>query len=206
MVGRHDLHAVEIPLLLEELAEVDVAGDAPELVRSPLPRVVGLDDILRHVATSADAGEFPSPIWIAERLAHAVTQPGLVPVDVVRGVLDGIADCRDLHVRNGNPPQQLADCLGAAPDERHRDLVAGSDVAGTAEHVPRHDGERCYSGSGRGQELATIDVVSGCPGGLLSPEEVYGLRGVPGGFPRRKWYAASSRFAASDAAASPSRP
>src|SRR5215207_3954362 len=178
MVGRHDLHAVEIPLLLEELAEVDVAGDAPELVRSPLPRVVGLDDILRHVATGADAGEFPSPIWIAERLAHAVAQPGLVPVDVVRGVLDGIADRRDLHVRHRDPPQQLADSLSAAPDVRHRDLVAGSDMARTAEHVSRHDAERCYSGGGRGQELATIDVVFRCHGDPLSWESVWRLRGV----------------------------
>src|SRR5215213_4672789 len=168
MVGRHDLHAVEIPLLLQKLAEVDVAGDASELLRRTLLRVVGLDDILRHIATGPNAGELSSPIGIAERLPHAVAETRLVPVDVVRRVLHGIADGRDLHVRNRDPSQQLADSLSAAPDVRQRDLVARGDMAATTEHVSRHDAERCDSGSGRSQELATIDVVFGCHGDLLS--------------------------------------
>src|SRR5262245_12285001 len=121
MIGRHDLHAVEILLLLEQLTEVDVAGDAPEVLRAPLLRVVGLDDVLRDVATGANAGVVASPIGIAQRLAYAVAEPGRVPVDVVRRVLDGIADRRDLHLRNRDPPYQLAESLRAAPDVRHRD-------------------------------------------------------------------------------------
>src|SRR5688572_23672701 len=206
MVGRRDLHAVEIPLLLEELAEVDVAGDALELLRCPLLRVVGLDDMLCHVATGPDSGVFPSPVGVAERPPYAVAEPGLVPVDVVRGVLDGIADRRDLHVRNGDPPQQLADCLGAAPDERHRDLVAGSDMAAPAEHVSRHDGEGRYSGGGRGQELATIDVVFGCHGDLSLGNRSRGWVAFQFDFPRWISYSESPRLAPSDATTLPPHP
>src|SRR6478672_4269399 len=124
MIGRHDFHAVEIPLLLEELAEVDVAGDAAELLRPPLLRVVGLDYVLRHVPTGPDPGVLSSPVGIAERLPDAVAQAGLVPVDVVRRVLHGIADGGDLHFGYRDPPQQLANPLRTAPDVRHRDLVA----------------------------------------------------------------------------------
>ena len=120
-----------------------------------------------------------SPIGIAERLPHAVAESVPVPVDVVRAVLDGIADRRDLHVRKRDPPHQLADGLGATSDERERDLVAWSDISGTTEHVSRHDAERRYACGGRGQELATIDVVRGCHGDHLPWESVQRLRGVP---------------------------
>src|SRR6476620_6237518 len=198
MVGRHDLHAVEILLLLEQLAEIDIAGDAPEVLRAPLLCVVGLDDVLCHVATGPDAGVVASPVGIVEHLSNAVTEPGLVPIDVVRRVLDGIADRRDLHLRHRDPPYQLAQSLRAAPDVRHRDLVARRDVAATTEHVTRHDRERCYSGSGAsggGEELAAIDVVIGCHDAPLGWESER-LPGVRFDLPRRICYANSPSPAA----------
>ena len=167
VVGRHDLDAVEILLLLQKLPEIRVAGDAPEVLRCPLLRVVGFDDLLRHVPTGADAGDSASPIGVFQDLAHAVADPGLVPIDVVRAVLDGITYRRDLYVRSSDQPQHLAGSLSAAPDVRQSELVAGSGISRATQYVSRNDGER-QPGSGRGQKLATIDIVFGRHGALLT--------------------------------------
>src|SRR5450759_4382851 len=138
MVGRHDLDGVEVLLFLQQLPEIRIGGNSFEVLRRPLLRVVGFEDFFGHIAAAAYPADAGAPSRILQSLAHAVANAGLVPVDVIRAVLDGVAYGRDLHLRGGDEPQHLSRSLRAATDVSQGDLIAWSDVSRPAQHVPRN--------------------------------------------------------------------
>jgi hypothetical protein len=105
VVGGHNPDGVKVLLFLQQFAEIRVGGDALEVLRCTLLRVIGLDDLFRHVPAATDAVDSGSPIGVLQYLAHAVADVVLVPVDVVRAVLDGVAYGGNLYVGSGNHSQ-----------------------------------------------------------------------------------------------------
>ena len=154
MVGRHDLHGVDVLFLFQQLAKVSISGTAVELLRASLAGIIGFDDFLEHVASSGNARCAPLPIRLAQRLGDLRAQTVLGPVHVVVALLDWIARRHDLHFGHGEQAGQFPQPLRAAANMGHRDLFAGSHKSGPAQHMPRHDCECRRRHAAGSEELA----------------------------------------------------
>ncbi len=152
VVRRHDLHCIEILLLVEQLPVVGVRRTA-FAGRGP---IVGVHGVLADVPAAGDGSLAAGPpVWFAERLANRVEDLSAGPIVVADGILAGVANRHDPDFGDGEQRRQLAQCLCAHPDHRQGDLVAGGDVPLSSQYMA-WDNRECNGAGCRAQELATV--------------------------------------------------
>jgi len=154
MIGRHNLHRVDVLFLLQQLAEIGIRGAAAELVRAPLPGIEGVNEFPPHLASAGDARPSSPPIRLAQRPSKVGPQAVLGPVHIIAALLDRIAHGDNLHLGHCQQAGHFPQPLCAAADVGHRDLLARSHKPGPAQHMPRHDSEDRRRRAARCDKLA----------------------------------------------------
>jgi hypothetical protein len=160
VVRRHDLDRVEVLFFFQQLAKVRIGRAALERAARTVARIVGLDGVSAHVATSGDRPlGARAPVGLSQQPAKIVQKPIGRPVAIADGVLAGVANGDDLNLGDRQQGGQFPQALSARADHGHGDLLAGSDCAGPTQDVSRDNGESSDSGGGS-QELAATLVRS----------------------------------------------